>query len=115
MHQYNEAVIELPSPANPSSTQDLAWGFKALSDPARLKILIHLASSISDACGSGESVCACDLEQVTGLSQPTVSHHMKCLMSAGLVSGYKKGKWMHYSLSKGGIAQLQSFLQTLVA
>jgi ArsR family transcriptional regulator, arsenate/arsenite/antimonite-responsive transcriptional repressor len=86
----------------------VAWVFKALSDPARLKILAHLASDATGCCGDG--ICACDLEAVTGLSQPTVSHHMKCLMSAGLVTGEKRGKWMYYSLEARGFNAVKAFL-----
>lgn len=85
-----------------------AWVFKALSDPARLKIIQHLASGRPGCCGDG--VCACDLEMVTGLSQPTVSHHMKCLASAGLIRAEKRGKWIYYTLEQGGLRVARMFL-----
>ena len=85
-----------------------AWVFKALSDPARLKILAHLASGDPGCCGDG--ICACDLEAITGLSQPTVSHHMKCLASAGLVRGEKRGKWMYYALDARGFEVAKVFM-----
>ncbi len=91
------------------NAEGLAWLFKALSDPARLRILHHLASGVPGCCGDG--VCGCDLEAVTGLTQPTVSHHMKCLASAGLVTAEKRGKWMYYALDLRGFAVLQRFLK----
>lgn len=88
-----------------------AWVFKALSDPARLGILAHLASGVMGCCGDG--VCACDLEEVTGLSQPTVSHHMKCLQSAGLVHSEKRGKWIYYDLDPRGLEAVRTFISSL--
>ncbi|MCX7783741.1 MAG: metalloregulator ArsR/SmtB family transcription factor [Meiothermus sp.] len=88
--------------------------FKALSDPARLKILAHLAQNPEGACcGPKPGVCACDLETVTGLSQPTVSHHMKCLASAQLVRGEKRGKWTYYQIDPRGFTQIKTFLSTI--
>jgi ArsR family transcriptional regulator, arsenate/arsenite/antimonite-responsive transcriptional repressor len=101
-----ESVI--PSSAN-ESLEQIAWIFKALSDTARLKILMHLASDAKGCCGDG--ICGCDLEAVTGLSQPTVSHHMKCLMSANLVRGDKRGKWMYYSLEPQGFKAVEAYLR----
>ena len=64
--------------------------FKALSDENRLQILCQL---------SGTEKCACVLLDTLKISQPTLSHHMRILVDAGLVVGRKEGKWMHYSLS----------------
>jgi ArsR family transcriptional regulator len=103
------ALIQLEATINSSDTQNLenaAWVFKALSDPARLKIL---ASGQAGCCGDG--VCGCDLEEVTGLSQPTVSHHMKCLASAGLVTSQKRGKWMYYALDTRGFGMAKTLLE----
>lgn len=93
---------------------EAAWVFKALSDLARLKILAHLARNPNGACcGPEPGVCACDLEAVTGLSQPTVSHHMKCLVSAHLVKGEKRGKWMHYQIDPKGFELVKAILPTI--
>jgi ArsR family transcriptional regulator, arsenate/arsenite/antimonite-responsive transcriptional repressor len=90
-----------------------AWVFKALSDPARLKILAHLAKEdAGKCCGTEEGICACDLEAVTDLSQPTVSHHMKCLISANLVIGEKRGKWVFYCIDPKGFAFVRSLIDT---
>lgn len=96
-----------------SALEASALVFKALSDPARLKILAHLAQNQNldgVGCGPQPEVCACDLENVTGLSQPTVSHHMKCLVSAHLVKGEKRGKWMYYRIDPKGFAQIKTLL-----
>ena len=62
----------------------------ALADPVRLRIVSMLL-----AAPEGSS-CGCDLEEPLGLSQPTVSHHLKILREAGLVVGEKRGRWVHY-------------------
>lgn len=64
----------------------------ALGDPVRLRIV-----SLLLAAPEG-SLCGCDLEEPLGLSQPTVSHHMKVLREAGLVQGERRGRWIHYSV-----------------
>jgi len=97
-----------------SQLKAAAWVFKALSDPTRLKILAHLAHNPDGACcGPEPGVCACDLETVTGLAQPTVSHHMKCLISAHLVRGDKRGKWMYYQIDPKGFDVVKAFLPTI--
>jgi ArsR family transcriptional regulator, arsenate/arsenite/antimonite-responsive transcriptional repressor len=65
--------------------------FKALADPARVRIVNLLATSTG-------SVCICELIEPLGLSQPTVSHHMKKLYDAGLVDREQRGKWAYFSL-----------------
>ena len=73
--------------------------FKALSDPARVKIVNLLATS-------GEPVCACELIPAVGLSQPTVSHHLKKLTEAGLLTREQRGVWAYYSIDPDAVAQL---------
>ena len=65
--------------------------FRALGDPARVRILNVLSTS-------GEPVCACDFIPSLGLSQPTVSHHLKTLTQAGLLGREQRGKWAYYSV-----------------
>lgn len=85
--------------------------FKALADETRLKILSFLAQhDVDQCCGPQDGICACNLESVTGLSQPTVSHHMKCLISAKLVIGEKRGKWIYYRIDPRGLALVRAFL-----
>ncbi|WP_026547864.1 ArsR/SmtB family transcription factor [Paenarthrobacter nicotinovorans] len=71
--------------------------FKALADPNRLRLL-----SMVKAEASGES-CVCDLTEPLGLGQPTVSHHLKILVDAGLLHREKRGTWAYYSLVPGAL------------
>src|SRR2546421_3576628 len=73
--------------------------FKALGDPARVKIVNLLASS-------GAPVCACEFEPALGLSQPTVSHHLKRLTEAGLLEREQRGKWVYFSLKREAVEKL---------
>ena len=77
---------------------EFAGQLKALADPVRLAILEFLLSPDPTCCAQEEGVCACDFESVLGLSQPTVSHHMKLLVQAGFVRSEKRGRWVYYYL-----------------
>ena len=77
--------------------------FKVLSDENRLKIVRALAK---------ESLCACQLLEGLGISQPTLSHHMKILADSGLVDYYKEGKWMHYSISANGVREFREMISS---
>ena len=74
--------------------------FRALSDPARVKIVNLLATS-------GEPVCACEFEPALDLSQPTVSHHLKKLTEAGLLEREQRGKWAYFSLNPEAVSHLE--------
>ena len=78
--------------------------FRALSDPARVKIVNLLATS-------GEPVCACEFEPALGLSQPTVSHHLKKLTDAGLLDRERRGKWAYFSLRPEATSQLEQLVR----
>ena len=84
----------------------IALSFKALSDENRIRILKLLRS--------GEK-CACHLLEELDISQPTLSHHMKILCDAGIVSGRKEGIWMHYSICCQGAETIQAVLQELLS
>jgi len=73
--------------------------FRALSDPGRVKIVNLLATS-------GEPVCVCNLIEPLGLSQPTVSHHCKKLLEAGLIDREQRGKWAYFSLRPDALRTL---------
>ena len=73
--------------------------FKARGDPARVRIVNLIAR-----CG-GE-VCACDLYEPVGLAQPTVSHHLKKLVEAGLLAREQRGKWAYFSLERDAVEKL---------
>jgi len=84
----------------------LAIGFKALADPTRLLLLNFIAAQ-----PSGEA-CVCHLTEPTGLSQPTVSHHLKLLSDAGLLEHERRGTWVYYRLVPERIGALQDALAT---
>jgi ArsR family transcriptional regulator len=73
--------------------------FKALADPARVRIVNVLATT-------DEPVCACELIEPLGLAQPTVSHHLKKLTEAGLLEREQRGKWAYYSLKRDAVEKL---------
>lgn len=81
-----------------STARDLAKVFKALGDPTRVKLLAMIIAS------SAGEMCVCDLTGPVGLSQPTVSHHMKLLVEAGLVAREQRGKWAYYRPTTGALA-----------
>src|SRR5437763_10465158 len=73
--------------------------FKSLADPARVRIVNLLAAA-------GEPVCACNLNEPVGLSQPTVSHHLKKLVEAGLLAREQRGRWAYFSLRREAVEKL---------
>ena len=75
--------------------------FRALGDPARVRIVNVIARS-------REAVCACELYEPLGLSQPTVSHHLKKLTDAGLLEREQRGKWAYFSLKRDAVDKLAS-------
>lgn len=87
--------------------------FRALGDLHRLRALHFLATASPSCCASGEGVCACDLVTHLGLAQPTVSHHMRLLVAAGLVTAEKRGRWTHYALSASGLGTVRTLLDDL--
>jgi ArsR family transcriptional regulator len=87
---------------------------KALGDAVRMRIVAALARPAESACGTqGDLVCACDIERLVGLAQPTVSHHMRILVSAGLVTGRKSGRWVYYRLNRDRLRALAADLADL--
>jgi ArsR family transcriptional regulator len=90
----------LARPLDRGSAEELARLFKAVSDPARLQLLALIRAS-----DAGE-VCACDLTAPLGLSQPTVSHHLKILTEAGLIAREQRGTWAWFSLVPGRLQEL---------
>src|SRR5437667_5955221 len=84
--------------------------FRALSDPARVKIVNLLATR-------DEPVCACEFEPTLRLAQPTVSHHLKKLTDAGLLEREQRGRWAFFALAPSATERLRSLveMQELVA
>ena len=90
---------------DPESADRLAMMFKALGDPTRVRLISMIA-----AADSGEA-CICDLTAPVGLSQGTVSHHMKTLVDAGLVSREQRGRWAFYRVEPATLNALGNALQ----
>ena len=91
----------LASVLGEDDAEELAAAFKALSDPVRLRLLSLIA---------GGEVCACELVEPLGRSQPTVSHHLKVLHEAGLVDREKRGSWVWYRVVPERLAVLRDAL-----
>lgn len=85
----------------------LARTFKAIADPARIR-LISMVAAHEDA-----EACVCDLTEPLGLGQPTVSHHLKVLVDAGILSRDKRGTWAYYKLVPGALDSLAHLLVTV--
>ena len=103
MAKQVECCQILTTPIGDAEAQELAAAFKALSDPVRLRLLSFITSA------PGE-VCACDLVEPSGRSQPTVSHHMKILVDAGLVTREKRGLWVLYRVVPSRLDALRAVL-----
>jgi ArsR family transcriptional regulator len=102
-------VISCCRPLGASSLSDeeaeaSAALFRALADPARVKIVNLLATS-------DEPVCACEFEPALALSQPTVSHHLKRLTEVGLLEREQRGKWAYFSLKPEASSQLERLVR----
>ena len=89
----------LAAPLDEHDAEDLARVFAALADPVRLRCL----SLIADA---GE-ICACDLLDPLDRSQPTISHHTTVLAEVGLITGEKRGRWVHWSIVPARLDAIQ--------
>jgi ArsR family transcriptional regulator len=94
-----------PAPDAASSARplhELADRFKALGDPTRLAIVAQLAVA--------DEVCVCHLVPDAGLSQPTISHHLRLLRDAGIVTSERRGTWAYYRLVPGSLSGLADAL-----
>ncbi len=83
----------------------IARTFKALGDPTRVRLLSLIAAS-----RDGEA-CICDLTEPVGLSQPTVSHHMKLLVDAGLATREQRGRWAYFRVVTEALDRAASALR----
>lgn len=94
----------LTEPLDRAMAEDLARLLKAVADPTRLQLLALLRSA-----PDGEA-CVCDLTEPVGLSQPTVSHHLKTLVDAGILTKQKRGYWTWYAVVPERLAELAAVL-----
>ncbi|MFD6033606.1 ArsR/SmtB family transcription factor [Streptomyces griseoincarnatus] len=86
-----------------ADAEKMAAMFKALSDPVRLRLFSRVASH-----PDGEA-CVCDIADV-GVSQPTVSHHLKKLREAGLLTSERRGTWVYYQVAPSVVAAMSAML-----
>src|SRR5436853_7778594 len=87
-----------------NDAEELATAFKAVADPGRLRLLSFIAAQ------PGAEACVCNLVEPLGLSQPTVSHHLKVLTNAGLLARERRGTWMFYRLVPERVEALRQAL-----
>jgi len=103
--QVIDCCAPLGSPAlADEEAEATAQVFRALSDPARVKILSIVASA-------EEPVCACEFTPALSLSQATVSHHLKKLTEIGLLDREQRGKWAYFSLNADALEQLAGLVR----
>jgi ArsR family transcriptional regulator len=94
----------LAGPLDADQAESLATALKAIADPARLRLL-----SLIQAQPDGEA-CVCHLTEPLGLTQPTVSHHLKVLLQAGLVEREQRGSWAYYRIVRGRLESVRELL-----
>jgi ArsR family transcriptional regulator, arsenate/arsenite/antimonite-responsive transcriptional repressor len=96
----------LREPLTASQAADLSHILKALADPTRLRLVSMVAAH------EGGEACVCDLTDPLGLTQPTISHHLKVLVDAGIFSRDQRGRWAYYALVPGALQALAALLST---
>ncbi|HEY6278393.1 MAG TPA: metalloregulator ArsR/SmtB family transcription factor [Streptosporangiaceae bacterium] len=94
----------LREPITASQAADLARLLKALADPTRLRLVSMVAAH------EGGEACVCELTGPLGLTQPTISHHLKILVSAGIFTRDKRGVWAYYALVPSAMDALSAVL-----
>lgn len=94
----------LREPLTAAQADQLASTMKALADPTRLRLLSIVAAS------QNAEACVCDLIDPLGLSQPTVSHHLKILTAAGFLTRSKRGTWAYYTLVPAALERVSQLL-----
>jgi ArsR family transcriptional regulator, arsenate/arsenite/antimonite-responsive transcriptional repressor len=94
----------LREPITAAQAADLARMLKALADPTRLQLLSMIAAH------HGGEACVCELTEPLGLTQPTISHHLKTLVDAGILARDKRGVWAYYTLVPAALNTLAAVL-----
>jgi len=97
-------AVDAPAVMSADRATCLAEVFKALADPTRVRLLAHIAASPDG------TACACHLPDALGISQPTLSHHLKKLTESGLVTREQRGRWAHYTAVAGVLDVARDFL-----
>lgn len=94
-------------PITTTGAAELSVLLKALADPVRLQLVSMIAAH------EGGEACVCDLTEPLGLTQPTVSHHLKVLLDAGYLTRSKRGTWAYYTLVPGSLDSVAALLRTV--
>ncbi|WP_280336895.1 ArsR/SmtB family transcription factor [Nocardia wallacei] len=94
----------LRQPLTGADAEELAGVFKALSDPVRLRLLSAIAAR------SGREACVCDVSDGFDVSQPTISHHLKVLREAGLLTSERRASWVYYRVVPDALQRLSQVL-----
>jgi ArsR family transcriptional regulator len=94
----------LREPLSPAAAADMAVKLKALADPVRLQLFSAIASH------AGGEACVCDISAGLAVSQPTVSHHLKVLRDAGLLTSERRASWVYYAVVPDALASLSVLL-----
>jgi ArsR family transcriptional regulator, arsenate/arsenite/antimonite-responsive transcriptional repressor len=95
----------LREPLTAGQAAELARILKALADPTRLRLVSMVAAH------QGGEACVCDLTDPLGLTQPTISHHLRVLVEAGIFTRDKRGKWAYYALVPSALEALSAVLR----
>jgi ArsR family transcriptional regulator, arsenate/arsenite/antimonite-responsive transcriptional repressor len=99
----------LREPLTPEAAADIAVKLKALADPVRLRLFSAIASH------AGGEACVCDISAGLEVSQPTVSHHLKVLRDAGLLTSERRASWVYYAVVPEALASLSVLLGAATA
>lgn len=102
--RVNPLVAE---PLTMADAAEMAAKFKALSDPVRLRLLSSIASH------AGGEACVCDISAGVEVSQPTVSHHLKVLRDAGLLTSQRRASWVYYAVVPEALDVLAELLRAV--
>lgn len=99
-----EATPRLRPVIGPDAAHETAAMFKALADPVRLRVLSAIAAR------AGGEACVCDVSDGLDVSQPTISHHLKVLREAGLVTSERRASWVYYRVVPEALQRLSALL-----
>lgn len=100
-------VPRITSALTATDAERIALVFKALGDPTRIRLLSLIAA------GRDGEACVCDLTEPVGLSQGTISHHLKLLTDAGLVTREQRGRWAYYAIAHGALDDAAAALRSV--
>ncbi len=105
----DQGICCAPGPhlGDAAEAEELATLLKVLADPVRIRLLHHIAGAAHG------TACACHLPDALGISQPTLSHHLRRLTDAGLVTREQRGRWAHYTVRPGALAPVTALLDAL--